>query len=278
MNLPRSVPRTLLTLFAIVSISAPLISSASITYHWEDRFTQAEQRKLQSWIGETHQAVERLVGEPSFQMHIYFHRARAREPVPWAHTERSARRQGVHFYVDPSYSLRDLRRDWTAAHEISHLILPYVGRSNSWFAEGFASFMQYQVMNEMGVLSNRAMEQRYLSKLRRAERNYRRHRNRAFANAATRLRSEGKYPTMYWGGAAYFLQVNDALIASSDTDLVGVLRQYMNCCRVNRSGLDRLVRQLDQVGDSTIFAEKLSEFRSKPGFPAFESTISNAVK
>ena len=54
--------------------------------------------------------------------------------------------------------------DWTAPHEMSHLAIPYIGEKEVWFAEGFASFMQYQVMMEMGVMTKVLADRAYHSK------------------------------------------------------------------------------------------------------------------
>lgn len=262
--------------FVLVSLG-PNAVIAKVRLHWEAKFSNADQRKLTQWVVETHAAIEALVGELPFDMHIYFHKTRAGEPVPWANTERSRRRQGVHFHVDPRFSLQDFRKDWTASHEMSHLIIPYLGRSNAWFAEGFASYMQYQVMKEMGVLSQAAMEKRYMRNLKKAERNYNHH-NRAFAQAAPRLRREGRYPTMYWGGAAYFLQVNDELMSSTENNLVDVLKNYVACCRRNDTEIGRLVAQLDRLASTKAFTTRFARFQSEPGFPDFKPMIPNAVK
>ncbi len=270
-----SFARPFIALLALVLITP--VANADLRFHFESNFSLRDQQKLKSWAAETHAALEDLVGELPFTMHIHFHRSRAREPVPWANTERSQRRQGVHFHVDPSFSLDAFRRDWTAAHEMSHLIIPYVGRSNAWFAEGFASYMQYQVMNRMGVMSKADMERRYLRNLRSAERNYT-YRRRAFAQAASRLRSEGKYPTMYWGGAAFFLQANDALMQASEGSLVELLADYVSCCRRNYSNVDALVARFDRLSGTSVFSDGLSRFRSKPGFPDYRPMIPNATR
>ena len=88
--------------------------------------------------------------------------------------------------------------DWTAAHELSHLLLPYLGRDNSWYAEGFASFMQYQILHAMNLLSKSAIDTEYQRRLDKAESNYT-FDQLPFALAAKKLRAQHKYPTMYWG-------------------------------------------------------------------------------
>jgi hypothetical protein len=199
----------------------------------------------------------------------YLHRRDgAREPVPWANTQRY-RGQGVHFHVDPSYSLEAFRRDWTAPHELSHLILPYVGRQHAWFSEGFASYMQYPVMQAMGVLSESDAIRRYQRNFERAARGYG-YPQRPFVEAAPKLRSDGQYRVMYWGGAAYFLQVDEAL-RESQSSLPAVLRTYVDCCRRDRAALNALITELDRLSPSPVFAEHYTRLSSEPGFPRFRA-------
>jgi hypothetical protein len=256
-----------IALFAIASFS-----HAELVIHWRDPFSTAEQAHLTAWVEDAHAAVERLVGPFPFDVHVHLHRrSGAREPVPWAHTRRR-RDQSVHFHVDPAYPPSAFRQDWTAPHELSHLILPYLGAGHAWFAEGFASFMQYQVMETMGVLSPAEAAQRYQRNLERAERNYDRP-DLPFVDAAPRLRMEGKYPTMYWGGAAYFLQVDAHLSETGGGDLRLVLRRYLVCCRRDRDDLPALIAALDRAAGSGAFAQHLERFRSTPGFPEWRAAL-----
>jgi hypothetical protein len=265
--------KVLSVLFVLVLLASniPTVAlgqtASNIRFHWEDSFTPAEQKKLVRWLTETQAALEALVGPLPMTTHLYMHRARADEPVPWANTERSSR-QGVHFHVDPSHSLEAFREDWTAPHELSHLIIPYVGRNNSWFAEGFASYMQYQVMNAMGVLDEASMNDRYLRNFQRAERAYK-HPQRPFAKAAARLRAERKYSTMYWGGAAFFQQIDQHLKRAERSGLIALLRNYVDCCRRNRVNLDGLAKQLDRIAGTDAFKRGLTRFRTEPGFPDY---------
>ena len=244
-------------------------AAATLRFHWEDHFSQSEQNKLTAWLTETQNALEELVGELPFTVHVFLNRASAGEPVPWAHTERSAI-QGVHFHVDPSYSLESFREDWTAPHELSHLIIPYVGRQHSWFAEGFASYMQYQVMHQMGVLSDTAMRKRYARNLAKAERRYQ-HDSQPFSQAAPRLRAERNYPTMYWGGASLFLQADDALMQKGEPGLVAALKAYVGCCRLQSQNLAQLVATLDKLCGGNELSQLLKQFQTRPGFPKHDN-------
>src|SRR5690606_12588924 len=105
------------------------------------------------------------------------------------------RGQHVHFHVDPRHPPEAFRGDWTAPHELSHLILPYLGRPAAWFAEGFASYMQYQVMIAMGLLSEAEAGERYRERIGRAAERYR-YPEISFVEAAPRLHDDRQYPVM----------------------------------------------------------------------------------
>ncbi|MEW5250535.1 gluzincin family metallopeptidase [Microbulbifer sp. 2201CG32-9] len=245
------------------------LAKAELVWHWQDPFDAADKQKLTKWIDRTVTAVEQQVGPYPFDVHIYFYRRAGRgQPVPWANTRRG-RVQGVNFYVDPSFSLQDFLRDWTAPHELSHLLIPYLGRRNAWFAEGFASFMQYQVMQQMGVLTEEQALARYRVRIEKAAREYRES-TQPFALAAPKLQRRRQYPTMYWGGAVYFLQA-DRLLRQRDDSLQRVLARYTTCCRTQTRGLDQLVAQLDRISTSTLFSNLLRDNRSQQGFPRFQN-------
>lgn len=255
-------------LAALICLLYSLSAHSALKYRWQDNFSRQQQAKLKTWVDETYASVEQMVGSPPFDITIYMHRTSSRSsPVPWANTRRGWR-QGVDFHVDPSFSLRQFREDWKASHELSHLIIPYLGDSYSWFAEGFASFMQYQVMQQTGVINEREAYSRYLSRFSRAERRYS-YDHLPFANAASRLRSSGQYPTMYWGGAAYFWQVNNALKDHHQTNLVEVLSAYVDCCRNRQHRINGLIKELDRISATRLFSRTLHKFKNTPGFPEY---------
>jgi len=260
--------RAVLCLLLLAAMLPGSAWSAEIRYQWQDGFSEPEKTMLTTWIDETTAGLEALVGPLPFPVGVRFYRRDdAREPAPWAHTRRRPD-QGVDFYVDPAFPLAAFRADWTAPHELSHLVLPFLGSRNAWFAEGFASWMQYQVMMQTGQLTAAEAAHRYLARLDKARNGYP-FDDEPFADAAPRLREERKYPVMYWGGAAYFLQVDAALRDAGKPPLMRILARYLACCRAARSSLDNLVAELDRLSDSTIFSRHLAAFRSEPGFPGY---------
>lgn len=257
--------------FALGAWLALQPAQAGIEWHWDDDFTAEEQAKLTRWIGETISGVEAFVRPFPFDVHVTFVRAeRGDGPVPWANTVRYGR-QGIRFHVNPEHSLEAFLDDWTAAHELSHLLIPYLGKRHSWFAEGFASYMQFQVLHEMGVIDREEMQRRYRLRIARAEDSYDLH-DIPFADAAPRLRARREYRTMYWGGAVYFFRVQRRL-AKAGTSMPEVLREFVDCCRRRTRGLDGLIGTLDRIAGEPAFSEELALLRSEPGFPVTDRDL-----
>lgn len=264
--LPHAVHGGVLALLLVAALAIPAPgAAASLRYDWQDRFERDDRLRLQRWIDATQAGLERLVGPLDLELRVQMRRHdRAREPVPWAQTLR-ARPQGVRFHVDPAYPDSAFYSDWTAAHELSHLVLPYLGDGGSWFSEGFASYMQYQVLAEMGALEHADPMPIYRRHLDAARAGYP-YGEQPFAHAAASLRRAGRYSVMYWGGAVYFLRV-DAALRERHRTLVDVLREYLACCRRDHDRLDDLVARLDGLTGDRLFSRELQRMRSEPGFP-----------
>jgi DNA integrity scanning protein DisA with diadenylate cyclase activity len=90
-----------------------------------------------------------------------------------------------------------------------------------------------------------------------------------FVPAAKKLRAQRQYPTMYWGGAAYFMRVDKAL-NTKGSSLLKTLRDYVTCCRRNSSELSTLTQQLDRTSGTLIFSRELAVLKVQPGFPKYE--------
>lgn len=255
----------LLLVLAVLALSVSMPGRAALLWHWEDSFTPSEQDKLRAWLEDTHAALERYGGPLPFDVHLYMHRRdKQTQPVPWANTQRN-QEQALHFYVDPQFSRQAFMDDWTAAHEFSHLLLPYVGRSNAWFAEGFASYLQHSVMVELGVITAREALLRRGRKMDKAVAALR-NSTVSLPDNMPELKAQRSYPTFYWGGAVYFERV-DAALMQQGSSLQGALRSYVACCRLGRRGLDALVSVLNEVSGSHAFASELEAMRTVSGVP-----------
>ncbi|MDX1555300.1 MAG: hypothetical protein R3212_04680 [Xanthomonadales bacterium] len=241
---------------------------ANPRWHWEDRFNPGERENLTDWVRHAHAGLERLFGEMPYSYDVHFHRTgRSREPVPWAHTWKYWNRRAVNFYVDPRYSNREFESDWTAYHELSHLMFPYLGRSGMWFAEGIASYLQYQAMYAAGELSWSQAITRYQGRF-NAARKYRRLDDYAIVDLVNIGRRSGSNVRLYWGGAAYFLEVDRRLHSELGIRLNDVIRDYLDCCFGSRGrGASGMIRTFDRLSGSRIFSDVYRETVKEAGFP-----------
>jgi len=241
---------------------------AKIIFHYKDDFSKAEKEKVEYWLKQTAEATQRTVGVYPFDLHFYLHKSdNANEPVPWANTVRSEI-QGVNFHVNTEFPIEDFMSDWTASHEISHLAIPFVGKSNSWFAEGFATYMQNEILLEMEECTQEDIDKKFKIKLDMARPYYQE--NDPFADVAMALRKDYRFPEMYWGGAYYFIQLNNDIKAIDGRSLGDVLKEYQPCCRLEDDDLESLLQSIDQLVDGMPASKLMNKYRTLPAKEIFK--------
>lgn len=243
-------------------------AAANPRWHWEDRFSDRERENLTDWIRHVDSGLESLIGDLPYSYDVHFHRAgHNNDPVSWARTSKHGNRRAVIFHVDPRFSNRDFERDWTAYHELAHLMFPYLGRGGMWFAEGIASYLQYQAMYAAGALTWGQAISRYEDRF-SAARKYRRFDDIAIVELAGSGRRSGWNVRLYWGGAAYFLEVDRRLHAERGMRLHDVIRAYLDCCFGSRGGGSMgMIRTFDRISDSAIFSDVYAQTVKQKGFP-----------
>lgn len=242
-------------------------SFAEIKFHYVDEFTLEEKNKIEKWLMLTSEASQRVLGFYPFDLNFYLHRADgSSEPVPWANTQRSTD-QGVNFHVDTSFPIEDFLKDWTAPHEISHLAIPFVGKSNSWFAEGFASYMQNEILLEMGECTQLDIDNKFKAKLDNARPYYQE--NEAYSKVAMDLRKRHKYPEMYWGGSVFFIQLDEILKKDKNISLCQLLAKYQDCCRLEDNNLSDLMESWNKITESKLASELMFKYTTVPAREIF---------
>ncbi len=193
------------------------------------------------------------------------------EPVPWAHVVRGGG-PGVQFYVDETRPLEEFDADWTATHEFSHLLLPYVTRRDRWLSEGLASYYQNVLRARDGRLSDDEAWQKMHEGFQRGMK-------------ATRLESleaatqGGWRNTMrvYWSGAAIMLQADMALREQSAgaQSLDSALRQFHDCCLEEGKlwSAREVMGTLDRLTGTDIFMTVFEQNVPNTRFPDVETTF-----
>jgi len=217
----------------------------ALIWYWQDVFSPQEQQKIQQWLCQTYQQVNDLIGPYAAKAEVYLYRRDgASEPVPWAHTDRGGdqqlRLQQLHFYVDPGFSLTQFLADWTAVHEFSHLALPLLDRSDQWFAEGFASYLQVQIQQQQGLVQDpgsyyRQKLQPQLGLLQQ---------DQPLIPLLQQLLRERRYKAAYWGSVLWFIEA-ESLFAKQGISWFSLIRQYQRQHRFRDQDLAAVIGSFD---------------------------------
>jgi len=208
---------------------------------------------------------------PDVQVIVQPVRSRGASPVPFGYVIRDGG-EAVRFFVDPGRSLDELRQDWTATHEFSHLLLPYVTSTEKWVSEGFASYYQNVLLARRGAYSEQEAWDRF---------------HRSFVNAAQvrdpppldELHRRNFWDVrmlLYWSGAVLALRADVALRDTGEPRAAGelgsldaVLGRLAACClpssRVWRA--DELFAKLDELAGSDVFVPLFEAQMQTNGFP-----------
>lgn len=235
--------------------------------------TDLQADKLHRWVRRSVDAVTPVFGffPREHTQVVVVPLGRRNEPVPWAHVVRGGG-PGVQFYVDETRTLEEFDADWTATHEFSHLLLPYVSRRDRWLSEGLASYYQNVLRARDGRLSEeeawRKMHEGFLRGMKATR--------RESLEKATR---GGWRNTMrvYWSGAAMMLQADATLrkttqgVQSLDT----ALRQFHHCCLEEGKlwTAREVMTHLDRLTGTDIFMALYDDNVPSQHFPDISSTF-----
>jgi hypothetical protein len=224
-------------------------------------FSATEQQKLKIWLEQSFNATNQLLGPYPFLTQVYLSRRVASEPVPWAYTQRMDTQQ-VFFQVDSSFALSEFQQDWTAAHEFSHLALPLLDREDLWFAEGFASYMQYQVLQLQHQLAEgpaywyQQKLQRLAPLLEKSE--------LPFVSQLKLWLKQKHYKAAYWGSALFFIEA-DHLLQKQGSSLSQLIQQYQQQNRLTDQNLPQLLDSLDALADKAVFTVLFRRYQQQTG-------------
>lgn len=221
---------------------------------------------LQRWAEEAARATVLPSGRfplRSARVEVRERQSRGGSPVPWGQTSRDGD-VAVLLYVRRDASYEQLRADWTAVHEFSHLAHPYLGERGRWLAEGLASYHQNVLRARAGLLAPEEAWQRLDAGFRRGE---------AVADGPAldaMGRQRGGTMRVYWAGAAYWLEMDLALRRHHDTTLEAVLDRYAQCCLDGTAHVapEDFVAALDRAAGIALFVKRYRDYAESTVFPS----------
>ena len=266
---------------AAIAAESPTLQHNGVTFTlaWDGEFSADERSKMTTWLESVADTVTLLHGAPPrSEMRIVFKRYRSKSAVPFARVLRNGK-QGIQFYVNPTFPLDDFISDWTAYHEFSHLFIPFPGRADIWFSEGLASYYQNVLLFRAGLLSEQEAWQKLYDGFERARADDR-FPEMTLDELSRKMRETHAFMRIYWSGALYILQGDMQLRAATDSKLTldKVLKEFGACClnlERNWTGPE-IAAEFDRIAGQPIFLPLYKTYETTTAIPPFMETLEAA--
>jgi hypothetical protein len=233
-----------------------------------------EPELVRRWLTQAATAVTTLYGKfpvPEAQV-VVVPNAPGNEPVPWAYVLRGGA-PAVHFFINQRHPLSEFMTDWTAVHELSHMLLPYIRPEDAWLSEGAASYYQYVLSARAGMIPAGEAWQRLHDGFRRAKRSLP---GVTLAEATEQMFRNGAFMRVYWEGAALLLLADERLRRRSGgaQSLDRALERLQQCCLSPDVGWDAraLFAKLDEITGDRVFGELYEAHVGSTEFPRLAET------
>ena len=173
----------------------------------------------------------------------------------------------VELQVDQSQPLEVLLGDWTATHEFSHLMLPYIERKHRWISEGFAQYYQNVLLTRSGTYDDQYAWQKIYDGFERG----RQSRPELSPNEASSGGVRSGLMKTYWSGAAIALMADVRLREHSAgaESLDVILDKFQACCLPSQRAWTgpELFAQFDELASTPVFMPLYRRFADTAGFP-----------
>jgi hypothetical protein len=193
-------------------------------------------------------------------------RSNSRSAVPFGRVVRDGG-ESVELFVDQTQPLDALLGDWTATHEFSHLMLPYVDGQQRWISEGFAQYYQNVLLTRSGAYDELYAWQKLYDGYERG----RKSRPELSPNGAAGGGVRSSLMKVYWSGAALALLADTTLRERSqgEESLDSVMAGFQACCLPSDhvwSGPE-LFSKFDSLLSEAVFMPLYRRYADTAGFP-----------
>jgi hypothetical protein len=225
--------------------------------------------QMEAWITDSAKMVTGMYGRfPFSQVQVMVvPNAKGNEPTPWAFVVRGGI-PAIHFVINQRRPIDEFYDDWTAAHEFSHLFLPFVNYRDAWLSEGVATYYQNVLRARSGRISAQDAWWNLHAGFERGQADT----NKLTLSEATQgMHRWGHYMRVYWSGTAIMLLADLRLRQESDglKSLDTALDALNTCCsRAPREWTAaELFARLDDITQTRVFSGLLEEHADSNRFP-----------
>ena len=223
--------------------------------------------ELRTYVARAAEAVRRLHGTmPTARIEVIVVPVNAgRDPVAFGHVGRGGG-GSVALLVRENASLEALLSDWVLVHEMSHLSMPYVERDDAWLSEGLATYYQ-EVLLARGELQEpieawRALEHGFASGRRDGN-------GWDLRTESARMFRTHAFRRVYWGGAAFALDV-DVALRREGTSLDAVMRGLDQLDPTEAWSAERVLAEMDRIAGSNTPSQVAARHLAMEEVPAFD--------
>ena len=241
-----------------------------------EQFPAEQATEIRAWVESIADSLTTVYGHwprQHWQISVENTSGASDDPIPWAQINRG-RVDEVEFFVVDNVSAEQLRREWTGYHELAHLLIPYRGWGDAWFAEGLASYYQNLMQARSGIINEQEMWQRLHDGFSRG-RNDNRFDGQTLDVVSAGLRENGGFMRVYWSGAWYFLATDLALRTRTPglLSLDAALEKLNNCCAERPMSVPSMVQTLDELNRVDTFSTLYRDAVQSEAMPDFEPLL-----
>lgn len=175
--------------------------------------------------------------------------------------------EAIELLINENKPISEFYSGWTATHEFSHLLLPYLQKDQRWISEGFAQYFQNVLLSRAGRYTEDYAWQELHDGFERGRQSV----PDLSPNQAARGDPRDARMKIYWSGAALALMADVELRRRSggSESLDVVLDRLQQCCLPSPktwSGRE-LFTTLDTPIDEPLFMNLYHQYADAIGFP-----------
>lgn len=243
---------SLLILLSVCTLArAELIEYSDQTIHiqYASSLNKAQRDQTYDWLQQVADALRTVYGKwPKDRINITVKTSTSNSsPVPWGQVTRGTPDE-VLLVINTGAGFKQINSDWTAFHELSHLLIPYRGYGDLWFSEGLATYYQNIIQARAGLMSEPGLWNKLASGFERGQQqNNLSHLD--LEEISDNMRKYRNFMRVHWSGVHYWLSADIKLrqLSQNKMTLDSVLKQLKDCCYNRSMSAAAIAEKLDQL-------------------------------